>query len=180
MSCLNLIPTEVRLIQQKRNRKNSIIALAVLSLLIIGSINGSYFYVIYKKSVENRALESRIAGLSNIEGETRSINEQKKAIQYRIEAYEKITDEEIHWTDILKHISSIMPGEVSINKLEASGEGISINGVSTRMESIAVFLANLENSHVYESVYMHEIIPDARGYGFSISLKLKDDMDKGK
>jgi Tfp pilus assembly protein PilN len=182
MNDLNLMPQEIKIQEEAviKRRNNMILLIIALIVLIVITCIPTYFQMLFNK--ENKLVESDIVKLSNVSDEVNKLTDKRKSIQEKLKILDSVTNVEIKWTDIISNISSMMPSDITVNKLNMSIEKISMECSSVSQQSIAVFLANMENSNKYSSIKIDGIIPDdkTKNYTFNISFNLKNIDNKVK
>ena len=180
MNDLNLMPQEIKM-QEKavvKRRISILILIVVLLILIVITYIPTYFQLQY--NTENKLVENDIAKLSYVIDEGNKLNDKKKSIQEKLKLLDSVTTVEIKWTDVINNLSSMMTSDITVNNLNMSNNKISIECTSANQKSVAVFLANIENSNKYNLIKLDTIIPDekTKSYIFRISFKIKNNDDK--
>lgn len=182
MSDLNLIPQEIKIHEDiKRKRKRSIIIIAGVVVILI-ALTCLPFYLIYKTKEQNRLIEDEILKLSPVKSEISKINEKNKSIEGRMKLIEDVSSMEKKWTAVMDDLSSNLPWEISTETIDASGDIVSIRGVSLNYKAIAVFAANLEMCGKYSDILISDIVTDDESdrYVFNVSFKIKSWENKEK
>lgn len=158
---INLLSPQ-RLVNMKTARTNTVlllyIRLAILSVLIIGVIiAGSYYFLDlqHKRATETVELDKeRVAELESYHVEAQQLSSTVNAIA-------AVMSEEFIFSDMLKHIGTLMPRGAALTGLELSAENLEAPlvvraQIDTEQRAI-VLLNNLEQSDMFERAQVRTI-----------------------
>jgi Tfp pilus assembly protein PilN len=107
-----------------------------------------------------------------------TFEQQYKAIQNRLKIFQALATDNKFFSSSLNTISSYMPPDVFISTYTASGNSITLSGLSPSEQSIAQFIANLENNQNITDVQLTQVDVSEKNEGL-IGYGLKIDMKKG-
>ncbi len=115
------------------------------------------------------ALDKKIKTIKDLEKEKADKEMEEKILRY-------VTGETYRWSYLLQEIRMLMPVDVKIDQLNFNQSGeFSLQGSTTDHRSVALFLANLKNSKMLESIKLQSSEkPSAEeATVFSITCKMK-------
>jgi type IV pilus assembly protein PilN len=182
MSDLNLMPQEFKIDKEKKIRRNIYVVIVVAALLVIAVVTYIPTYLALSVNKENREVEQDVSKLTYVTAEVSKLNAQKNALQDRINVLDSFTRQEIKWTGVISDMSALMPSDVSVNSMNVGRDLISMQCTSLSQQSIAAFVANIENSKKFSFDKINNITPDdkAKTFKFGISFKLNNEESKVK
>lgn len=180
MSDLNLIPQELKAAEELKKRKIRMIILILAGVLILAALSSIPIYLTYTTELQDGVIKSSINRLSDVKNQVNILNQQKKAVQDRIDTLESVSGGDIKWSGLFEELSMIIPQDISISSITGAPEGITLECSSSSMQSIAVFYANLENDKMFYALKINDITPDSESGILSFSLSLNIAGSEGK
>ena len=107
-----------------------------------------------------------------------NFEETYRAVQNRLKIFQALASDEKFFSTNLNLISSYMPPDVFVSSYSASGNTITLAGLSPSEQSIAQYIANLENNQNVANVELTQVDVGEKNEGL-IAFGLKIDIQKG-
>lgn len=169
---INLLPEELKRAEKKRQIR---IVLIILTSLYMVSLVMVYFHqrsiVTGKEKVLSSLKQERNALLlikqsyRVIKESLKQTEEKNKDIEKRMKVVDSIVSSKIYWSEILRRITLLIPENLWFTSLssyniedrssdKATIKGIKINGTALSNRHIAQFIFSLENSSLFENIFL--------------------------
>lgn len=95
-----------------------------------------------------------------------------RAAQTRLSIYKKLTDKPTKDAAKVKKVASLLPQDVTLNKISLSQKDVSITGVALSEEGLAGFLKGLGKTEEFANIALSGLSLSTEGQqGFSFTLK---------
>jgi len=165
------------------NKRALYVGYAICGVILIGALlfNGGYFLSL------TRQIETTTFRLNELEGKLIA-SQGGDVASYSAQRYEKVLEEialandilrrdAFRWTALLDQLEEVVPGDVSIRKIEPDHmkRSVKIDGLARGLKGMNRFLDNLIKSGNYKEVLLLsqasvEVAGSASQLGFSIEL----------
>lgn len=173
MSELNLIPQEFKIQNERKVRRNIYIAAALATILVMAGAAYVPVYIASLKEKENRRVVAEIGKRSYVTEQIKELNQQKNTLEDRINVLDGFTKNRVLWRGAIVKIAALIPPDVSVTGMSIGEDAIAMQCTALSQQSVAVFVANLQNSKDFEFGQIDGITPNtaADGFGFAVSFK---------
>jgi type IV pilus assembly protein PilN len=150
---INLLP--VRVSKKKEKGKQELllfVALAVLGLVLNGfwsSNRNSELQSHVRKLAKTRA---DIEALDRIIGEVKTIREQQKAVQEKLDVLEKLKEGRTGPVRMLDELATLTPKRVWLRKFQQKGGLVTFDGTAVSIDDVSAFMTALKQSKHFRAV----------------------------
>jgi len=174
MAHINLLPWREAAIKAKQKEFFSIlIAIGLVSLALVLTVNFYYQARIDGQNTKNRYLKNEISQLDVKIAEIRTLNDKKKALQERINVVEQLLLGRNIGTQVLDEIAKIIPNGIYITQLEKQGNSIYLTGKSESNNHLANMIRAIELSDLFIDATPESITADEGSPKLLSSFKMK-------
>lgn len=180
MSDLNLIPQEFKIQKERKTKRNVYIVITFAIILIMVGVAYIPIYFAELKNRENRKVEVEINKLSYVTDEIKKLNAQKSMLEDRINVLDSFTKSEIKWDGVITDMTALMPADVSAGNINIGKDLITMQCTAASQQSIAAFVANLQNSKEFEFSKINGITPNDKDKNFQFSVSFKYIKEESK
>jgi Tfp pilus assembly protein PilN len=163
---INLLPPEIKQRQRVRRQTGAVVALGVVVLGLVAGffvlqqirLNGLRNDLADQEQV-NAALRAQIAELQQFDDLQQELLATRQLLT-------QLTEDEVHWSGILRDVSLVIPGNVWLTTMEGSLEGeevvtgsglvgqISVNGYGLSHRAVALWLSRLEDVEAFANPWV--------------------------
>jgi type IV pilus assembly protein PilN len=174
MAHINLLPWREEAIKAKQKQYFSVlIAIGLITLLLVLSINFYYQARIDGQNSKNQYLESEIATLDIQIAEIKTLNTKKAALQKRISVVEQLQRSRNVGTQVLDEIAKVIPNGIYITELEKQGNILQIIGKSESNNHLANMIRAVELSDLFIDATLESITTDDGSSKLLSSFKMQ-------
>lgn len=170
---INLLPEELKRAEKKKQIRKGLAVLISLNMLCLILIHFHQRSIVTDKEITATSLkQEREALLLNQKsqrmiGDNLKLTEKKnKELQERMKVVASIVSSKIYWSEILRRITLLIPENLWLTSLssynlgdESSSKpgikGIKFNGTAFSNGQIAQFIFSLENSAIFENIFLN-------------------------
>jgi type IV pilus assembly protein PilN len=178
---INLLP--VRVSKKKEKGKQELllfVALAVLGLVLNGiwsNNRNSELQAHARKLVKTRA---DIEALDRIIGEVKTIREQQKAVQEKLDVLEKLKLGRSGPVRMLDELATLTPKRVWLRKFVQKGTVVTFDGSAVSIDDVSAFMTALKQSKHFQSVELkHTEIKAQAGAQRTVDFAIETAVEYG-
>ena len=193
---INLLPEEHKRAEKKRQIRIVLITLTSLYMVFLVMV---YFHqrsivtdkekVVSSLKQERNALLLKKQSYRMIEESLKQIEERNKDIEKRMKVVGSIVSSKIYWSEILRRITLLIPEDLWFTSLssynledessdKATIKGIKINGTALSNRHIAQFIFSLENSSIFENIFLTFSVKRTQSERDFFDFELKADIGR--
>jgi type IV pilus assembly protein PilM len=167
------------------NIKNNYVIIITIAILLFFVLN---FYVIYKLN-EINSMKQYVTYRENIvlNNEIEEVKKEITRLENLLHDVEQLKAtavmDDFVCSDILREIKNAKPKNTLVTSISVDSNSTILNCTSDSMEEVTLFLCNLRNIEIIDSVYMPgvEVIQDYKGkYSYSVACVIKEVVVIGK
>jgi type IV pilus assembly protein PilN len=162
---INLLP--VRVSKKKEAGKQQLLLFVVV--LVAGVLANGFFH--QQRAGELEALQKRvaktradIAQLDKIIGEVKSIREEQKQLQDKLDVLDKLKQGRTGPVRMLDELAGLIPRRLWLTKMEEKAGKVTFTGGATSVEDVSQFMQGLKTSTYFADVELRKTdAKDAKG-----------------
>ncbi len=169
---INLLPEEFKRAEKKKQIRKGLAVFVSLNMLWLILVHFHQRSIVTDKEIAVTSLKQEREALLlkqksyRMIGDNLKLTEKKnKEIEERVKVVASIVGSKIYWSEILRRITLLLPGNLWLTSLssynledESSSEsrikGIKFNGTAFSNGQIAQFIFSLENSSIFENIFL--------------------------
>jgi type IV pilus assembly protein PilN len=161
---INLLP--VRVSKKKEAGKQQLMLIAVL---LVGGVLGNWMWASSRASDlterQGRVNKTRadIAQLDRIIGEVRSLKDEQKALQEKLDILEKLKQGRTGPVKMLDELATVIPKRLWLRKLTEKDGKVSFEGTASTIDDVSALMAALKGATYFGGVELKRT--DARVQG---------------
>jgi type IV pilus assembly protein PilN len=161
---INLLP--VRVSKKKEAGKQQLMLIAVL---LVGGVLGNWMWASSRasdlKDRQGRVNKTRadIAQLDRIIGEVRSLKDEQKALQEKLDILEKLKQGRTGPVKMLDELATVIPKRLWLRKLTERNGAVSFEGTAPTIDDVSALMAALKGATYFGGVELKRT--DARVQG---------------
>ena len=126
---------------------------------------------------EVAAMEETAAHLTGLKARVRDLEGRKARLEKLVEALEPLRRFVPDYTGVLRGVAEALSGRARISELSVRGGAGTLEGRTTAVDQVPVFLERLQNTSLFESVSLGEIVQskekEGQVYIFRVRFSLK-------
>jgi Tfp pilus assembly protein PilN len=149
---INLLPGKRKKRVSKENRQ--IITIGILLFLIVALFYGGLKYQIYTKNAHLEDVNLQIASLKNIEDTLNRRNQLGTKVYSYESSFEKLTNSQITWNNIINQIGNTIPKEAFIDTIstDRAKNLITISGHTIDLQKLAWTVNSIKSNENFSNV----------------------------
>ena len=150
---INLLP--VKAAQKKEKLIGQLIVAALVLILVGAGCFGAWWYVnglVQEKQELIEAKRFEITKLMKTIGEVKQFEQRQKELRAKLDVLEQLKKARSGPVFLLDELYRALPDKVWLTKFKEGGGNVSISGIGSNEESVAVFMRDLEASEYYKNV----------------------------
>jgi type IV pilus assembly protein PilN len=161
---INLLP--VRVSKKKEAGKQQLMLIAVL---LVGGILGNWMWTSSRASdLKERQLrvsktKADIAQLDRIIGEVRSLKDEQRALQEKLDILEKLKQGRTGPVKMLDELATVIPKRLWLRKLTEKDGKVAFEGNAATIDDVSAFMGALKGSTYFGNVELQRTVSKAQG-----------------
>jgi Tfp pilus assembly protein PilN len=169
---INLLPEELKRAEKKKQIRKGLALFVALNMLCLVLLHFHQKSIVMDKEKivssfkeERRALLSKQKSYRTIGDNLKLIEKKNREIERRMELVTSIVSSKIYWSEILRRVTLLIPESLWLTSISSYNlgdestekpgiKGIKFNGTASSNGQIAQFIFSLENSSIFENIFL--------------------------